>query len=96
MIRQLVNCDYLSIMREKHLVMNRGWDRRHGISVAMPKNNVIIQRGIDDFNINANRLAYKSNRTITEEANGLGGMAIPCMKGDGGRGQLKRSELFPN
>ena len=66
MIRQLVNGDYLSIMREKHLVVDQGWDRIYGIGVAMPKNNVIIKRGVDEFNVNANSLARKSDRTITE------------------------------
>ena len=96
MICQLVNGDYLSIMREKHLAVDRRWDSRHGIGVATPQNNVIIKRGIDDFNINENCLARKSDSEIMEEANGLGGMAIPCTKGDCGRGQLRRSKLFPN
>ena len=66
LICQLVNGDYLSILREKHLAVDRRWDNRHGIGVAMPQNNVIIKRGIDDFNVNANSLARKSDRTITE------------------------------
>ena len=66
MICQLVNGDYLSIMRENHLAVDRGWDSRHGISVAMPQNNVIIKRGVDELNVNANSLARKSDRTIME------------------------------
>ena len=34
-ICQLVNGDYLSIMRKWHLMVNHRWDKRHGISVAM-------------------------------------------------------------
>ena len=34
MVRQLVNGDYLSIVRERNLAKNRGWDNRHGIGVA--------------------------------------------------------------
>ena len=71
MICQLVNGDYLSIMREKHLAMDFRWDSRHGIGVTMPQNNVIVKRGIDNFNVNANSLARKSDRTIVEKANGL-------------------------
>ena len=37
MICQLVNGDYLSIMRERHLAENRGWDSRHSIGVASPQ-----------------------------------------------------------
>ena len=66
MICQLVNGDYLSIMREKHLAVDHGWDNRHSISVATPQNNVIIKRGIDDFNVNANNLVRKSDRKITK------------------------------
>ena len=66
MICQLVNGDYLSIVREKHVAVDRGWDSRHRISVATPQKNVIIKRGVDDFNVNANSLARKSDRTITE------------------------------
>ena len=96
MICQLVNGDYLSIVREKHLAVDRGWDSRHGIGVATPQKNVIIKRGVDDFNVNANSLARKSDGTIMEKANGLGGVAIPRSKSDRGRGQIRRSELFPN
>ena len=66
MVCQLVNGDYPSIMRERHIVMNYGWDNRHGIGVAMPQKNVVIERGINDFNVNANSLARKGNRTVTE------------------------------
>ena len=66
MISQLVNGDYLSIMRERHLAVNRGRDNRHGISVATPHKNVVIERGVDEFNVNANSLAHKSDRTVTE------------------------------
>ena len=96
MICQLVNGDYLSIMREKHLAVDYGWDGRHGIGVTTPQKNVIVKRGVNKFNVDTNSLAHKGDRTVREEANGLGGMAIPCTKGDRGRGQLRRSELFPN
>ena len=66
MIRQLVNGDDLSIMGERHFVKDRGWDSRHSIGVASPQENVVIKRGIDDFYVNANSLARKSDRTIVE------------------------------
>ena len=66
MIRQLVNGDYLSIVRDKHLVVDRGWDNIHGIGVATSQKNVIVKRGVDEFNVNANILACKGDRTITE------------------------------
>ena len=96
MICQLVNGDYLSIMREKHLAMDCRWDEKHGIGVAMPQKNVIIKRGVNDFNVNVNSLSRKSDGTVMEKANGLEGVAIPRSKSDRGRGQLRRSELFPN
>ena len=96
MICQLVNGDYLSIMREKNLAVDCGWDGRHGIGVNTPQNNVIVKRSIDNFNVNTNSLACKGDRTVTKKADGLGGMAIPRMKSDRGKGQLRRSELFPN
>ena len=37
MIRQLVDGDYLSIVRKRHLAKNHGWDNRHGIGVASPQ-----------------------------------------------------------
>ena len=95
-ISQLVDGDYLSIVRKRHLVKNHGWDSRHGIGVASPQENVVIERGVNDFDVNTNSLARKSDRTITEEANRLGGVATPLSKGDHGRGQLRRSELLPN
>jgi len=52
--------------------------------------------GIDDFDVNTNSLTGKGDRKITEKADGLGGVAVPRMKGDCGRGQVKRSELLPN
>ena len=36
MICQLVDGDYLSIVRKRHLAKNRGWDNRQGIGVAPP------------------------------------------------------------
>ena len=36
MISQLVDGDYLSIVRKRHLAEKRGWDSRHGIGVASP------------------------------------------------------------
>ena len=42
MIGQLVNGDYLSIVRKRHLAKKRGWDNRHGISVASPQENFVI------------------------------------------------------
>ena len=65
-VSRLVNHANLAIMREKHLAVDCGWDSKQSISVAMPQNNVIIKRGIDDFNINSNLLARKSDRKITE------------------------------
>ena len=59
MICQLVNGDDISIVREKHLAVDCGWDDRHGIGVTTPQNNVIVKRGVDNFNINANNLARK-------------------------------------
>ena len=66
MICQLFNGDYLSIMRERHLAVDRVWDNRHGKGVATPQNNVIVERGVDDFNVNTNSLARKSDRIVTE------------------------------
>ena len=86
MICQLVDGDYLSIVREKHLAVDHRWDSRHSISVAAPQNNFIIKRGVNDFNVNANSLTGEGDRTITKQANGLGGMTIPRSKGDHGRG----------
>ena len=37
MISQLVDSDYLSIVRKRNLAKNRGWDNRHGIGVALPQ-----------------------------------------------------------
>ena len=37
MISQLVDGDYISIVRKRHLVKNHGWDSRHGIGVASPQ-----------------------------------------------------------
>ena len=37
MVSQLVNGEYLSIVRERHLAENRRWDSRHGIGVASPQ-----------------------------------------------------------
>ena len=37
MISQLVNGDYLSIVRKRHLAKNRRGDSRHGIGVASPQ-----------------------------------------------------------
>ena len=37
MVRQLVNGDYLSIVRERHLAKNRRGDSIHGIGVASPQ-----------------------------------------------------------
>ena len=96
MICQLVNGDYLSIVRQKHLAVDYGWDSRHGIGVTTPKKNVVVKRGVNYFHFDTNSLASKGDRTVTEKANGLGGMAVPCSKGDWGRGQLRRSELLPN
>ena len=96
MIFQLVDGDNISIMREKHLAVDCGWDGRHGIGVTTPQNNVIVKRGIDYFNVDTNSLARNGDGTVTEKADGLGGMAIPHMKGDCGRGQFRRSNLFPN
>ena len=36
MVSQLVDGDYLSIVRKRHLAKNHGWDSRHGIGVASP------------------------------------------------------------
>ena len=66
MIRQLVNGDNLTIMREKHLVVDCGWDGRHGIGVTTPKKNVVFKRSIDKFNVDTNSLACKGDRTVTE------------------------------
>ena len=92
----MVNGDNLAIMREKHLAVDCRWDDKHGIGVTMPQKNVVVKRGVDNFNVDTNILTHKGDRTVTEKANGLGGMAIPCTKGDGGRGQFRGSELFPN
>ena len=37
MVSQLVNGDYLSIVRKRHLAKNRGWENEHGIGVASPQ-----------------------------------------------------------
>ena len=37
MICQLVNGDYLSIMGERHLAKDHGWNSRHSIGVASPQ-----------------------------------------------------------
>ena len=66
MICQLVDGDNLSIMREKHLAVECGWDGRPGIGVTMPQQNVIFKRGIDNFNVDTNSLAGKGDRTVTE------------------------------
>ena len=42
MICQMVNGDYISIMRERHLAVNCRWDSRHGIGVATIQNNVVF------------------------------------------------------
>ena len=96
MVSQLVNGDNLAIMRKEHLEVDCGWDGRHGIGVTMPQKDVVVKRGVDNFNVDTNSLAGKGDRTVTENADGLGGMAIPRMKGDCGRGHLRRSKLFPN
>ena len=37
MVSQLVDGDYLSIVRKRHLAKNHRWDSRHGIGVASPQ-----------------------------------------------------------
>ena len=66
MICQLVDGDNLSIMRETHLAVDYEWDNRHGIGVTTPQKNVIVKRGVDNFNIDTNSLAHKGDRTVTE------------------------------
>ena len=89
MIRQLVNGDDLAIMREKHLAVDEGWDDRHGIGVTTPQKDVVVERGIDNFNVDTDSLTGKGDREVWKKTNGLGGMAIPRTEGDGGRGQLR-------
>ena len=86
MVSQLVNRDNFAIMREKHLAVDCGWDGRHGIGATTPQKNVVVKRGVDNFHIDTNSLTLKGDRTVTKEGDGLGGMAIPCTKGDCGRG----------
>ena len=96
MIQQLVNGDNLAIMREKHLAVDCRWDGRHGIGVTTPQKDVVVERGIDNFNVNTDSLTGKGDRAVTKNTNGLGGMAIPRTEGDGGRGQFRGSELCLN
>ena len=96
MVGQLVNGDNLAIVSEEHVAVDCGWDNRHGIGVTTPQKNVVVKRGVNNFNVNTNNFSYKGDRTMTKEASGLGDMAIPRTKGDCGRGQLRRSELLPN
>ena len=66
MIRQLVNGDNIAIMREKNLAMDCGWDDRHGIGVTTPQKDVVIKRGVDNFNVDTNSLASKGDRKVTK------------------------------
>ena len=42
MISQLVDGDYISIVRKINLAKNRGWDSKHGIGVALPQYTVVV------------------------------------------------------
>ena len=52
----------LSIMREEHLAMDCGWNGRHGIGVTTPQKDVVVKRGVDNFNVDTNSLASKGDR----------------------------------
>ena len=66
MVRQLVNGDNLAIMREEHLAVDCRWDDRHGIGVTTPQKDVVVKRGVDNFNVDTNSLALKGDRTVME------------------------------
>ena len=66
MVSQLVNGDNLAIMREKNLAVDCGRDSGHGIGVTTPQKNVVVKRGVYNFNVDRNYLAGKGDRKVTK------------------------------
>jgi hypothetical protein len=54
---QLVDGEYLPIVREEHGVEYKRGNGFHGVHVASSKYDVVVQLGIDDFDIDENHFS---------------------------------------
>ncbi len=61
---QLIDNDNISIMRKAHLVKERRCNNIHGIGEITSQDNVIIQWGINDFDVNQDFLSSNSDKII--------------------------------
>ena len=50
-VRQLVYCNDSILMGEHHDVVNKGYYGRHGIHVTLPKDYILIQVSVQDFDV---------------------------------------------
>ena len=63
----LVDGEDLPIVGEHHHLKHRRGHRLHNVHVSMPKKDIVIKWGIDNFNVNQDGFSPKLYKDILEE-----------------------------
>jgi hypothetical protein len=84
---QLVNGDEFPISREYHGAKQKCSDSLHRVNATTSKENVIVQGGIDDLDVNQDHFSYYLYRNILKQPLRLGWETIIGSKGDRKKGR---------
>ena len=80
---KLVNGEDLPIMGEHHYMEHRSGDRLHSIHVVASEQHIVINMGIDEFNVNEDVFSPKFYGDILTKPCGRCWSTIVSSKGDG-------------
>jgi hypothetical protein len=80
---QLVNGDDLPIVGEHHRTKHRRGDRLHSVHVVASEQDIVIKRGIDNFNVNEDGFAPKFYGDILTKPYGRCWSTVISSKRDG-------------
>jgi hypothetical protein len=64
----MIDGNDLSIMGKHHGSENRRGDDFHSVHIATTKQDIVVERGIDNLNVNQNGFSPELNRNILEES----------------------------
>jgi hypothetical protein len=80
----LVDGDDLSVVGEHHHSKHRRGHNLHSVHVAMSKQDVVIERGVDNFNVDKDGFSPKFDGDILKESFRRGWSSIIRSQSDGG------------